>query len=145
MWNQSLPLVSPDHRLCPHRACGLRAGASVKHTYIHDSIIRDWLDGKPIQVQNPQGVWYTLDSPRADMMNPPQFAADCRYRVKPEEDPFIGLRKTFGSQCSCRVSDEKPVPVVLNPKELDESDVKVVENIMAGIEAHKLADNERGL
>lgn len=116
-------------------------------TYIHEDVIRAWVDGKTVQVQSPDGKWYPLPPLDAQLMVTPAFAADCRYRVKPVDDPFPALIKTFGSQCGCRTScDIGPhVPVLTDTKPLEQSDVKLVQDIVAGIEAHKLSDNERGL
>lgn len=47
----------------------------------HDTLIRAWLDGKPVQYLQ-DGLWLDLATPSA-VTKTPHFYPDCSYRLKP--------------------------------------------------------------
>ena len=48
----------------------------------HDTLIRAWLDGKPVQYLDPADRWVDLAAPSA-VTKTPHFYPDCSYRLKP--------------------------------------------------------------
>ena len=49
--------------------------------YVHDEVVRAWLDGKDVQMQTSSG-WETIKRDASDTLVPP-FFSHYTYRVKP--------------------------------------------------------------
>ncbi len=67
--------------------------------YIHDAVVRAWLDGKPVQFMpdQPVKVWVDVEPPRLVTSELPHFHAHLHYRVKPATVRYrVALMQVIG-------------------------------------------------
>lgn len=82
--------------------------APLPKKYVHDEVIRAWLDGADVQVKVPAtGEWCDMPTVH-DHDHLPQFAADGEYRVRPND--WVGDIQLVsrGDESCCSTSSCSP-------------------------------------